>query len=464
MDPEGFPAPLVVGRYRLYHAIGSGGMATVHLGRLLGAEGFGRTVAIKRLRAQSASEPGVVQAFLDEARLATRIRHANVVATIDAVTEGGEAFLVMEYVEGESLASLVRRGAPDGIPAPVAVAIVIGALRGLHAAHDAVSESGDPLNLVHRDVSPQNILVGVDGVARVLDFGIAKALGRQQTTRNGELKGKLAYMAPEQLMGAGVTRRTDVFAAGIVLWELLTGRRLFGGEHEGETVNRALSAVVEPPSNVSPRAPRELDPIVLRALDRDLTKRYATAEQMAAELEKAMPPAPASVVGEWTRRVASDALEARARKVREVELHSTTSRPTGATVEASELVPVGATDAATLPIVATTVQRAPRRRWIAVVGLAVVLFAGTGWIALGHRGTASPGGVASSNPVVPAVESASPAPVPSSVAAEPPPATAATSAVSTVPVAAPRSSSPRLPRVTPAKQAGSSRGRLYTRD
>jgi serine/threonine protein kinase len=207
-------APRSIGRYVLYGEIASGGMATVHFGRLSGPAGFSRTVAIKRLHPQYAKDPEFVSMFLDEARLAARIRHPNVVTTLDVVTTGAEIFLVMEYVQGESLSRLLRAVRPMMTPADtrIVATIVSGVLHGLHAAHEARDEQGQPLRIVHRDVSPQNVLVGTDGVPRVLDFGVAKAAGRVQTTREGQLKGKLAYMAPEQVRGE-VTRVTDVYSA-----------------------------------------------------------------------------------------------------------------------------------------------------------------------------------------------------------------------------------------------------------
>src|SRR6478736_1694730 len=180
----------VAGRYALYGEIAAGGMATVHIGRLLGPVGFARTVAIKRLHPHYAKDPEFVSMFLDEARLAARIRHPNVVPTLDVVALDGELFLVMEYVQGESFARLVReaRRARLDVPPEVISAIVVGALNGLHAAHEATSERGEPLNIVHRDVTPQNILVGSDGVARLLDFGVAKAAGSlHATTRDGQI-------------------------------------------------------------------------------------------------------------------------------------------------------------------------------------------------------------------------------------------------------------------------------------
>src|SRR5438094_9657465 len=202
----------VVGRYALYGEIAAGGMATVHLGRLIGQVGFSRTVAIKRLHAQYAKDPEFVSMFLDEARLAARIRHPNVVATLDVVALRGELFLVMEFVQGESLSRLVRhaRETRGSMPVPIVGAVMSGVLQGLHAAHEARNERGEPLDVVHRDVSPQNVLVGVDGVARVLDFGVAKAIGRLQTTRDGQIKGKTAYMSPVHIERREVECRTYV--------------------------------------------------------------------------------------------------------------------------------------------------------------------------------------------------------------------------------------------------------------
>ena len=198
----------MLGRYLLYGEIASGGMATVHFGRLMGVVGFSRTVAIKRLHPHYARDPEVVTMFLDEARLAARIRHPNVLPTIDVVAADGEVFLVMEYVQGVPLSHLVQAATEQGrrVPPRIVSSILVDALNGLHAAHEATNERGEPLRLVHRDVSPQNIMVGADGVARVLDFGVAKAMGRLQTTRDGQVKGKLAYMAPEHLAGREVSR------------------------------------------------------------------------------------------------------------------------------------------------------------------------------------------------------------------------------------------------------------------
>jgi eukaryotic-like serine/threonine-protein kinase len=318
------PAPVpprIIGRYALYAEIAAGGMATVHFGRLVGAVGFSRTVAIKRLHPQFAKDPDFVTMFLDEARLAARVVHPNVVTTIDVVPIDDEVFLVMEYVHGEALSKLIRAARRSGglVPPPIASAIMSGALHGLHAAHEAKSERGEPLNIVHRDVSPQNILVGLDGVARVLDFGVAKAAMRAQSTRDGQMKGKVSYMAPEQLRGKGVDRRTDIFAAGIVLWETLTGRRLFDGDDPGEVLTKLLEARIPSPSEVEPRVPTELDTVVMRALDRDAEARFATARDFAIALEHAGQTALPRHVGEWVESIGGEPMARRAQQVAEIE-------------------------------------------------------------------------------------------------------------------------------------------------
>jgi hypothetical protein len=313
--------PQIVGRYVLYGAIASGGMATVHFGRLVGPAGFARPVAIKRLHAQFARDPEFVKMFLDEARLAARVSHPNVVQTLDLVEATDEVFLVMDYVRGLALASLARtvRAAGARIPPPIAVGIIVGVLEGLHAAHEAKDDMGERLDLVHRDVSPQNVLVGTDGVARLLDFGVAKASGRVQSTRDGQVKGKIAYMAPEQVQGQPLTRRTDIFAASVVLWEVLTGRRLFFGDSDADSLRRVLNDEVRTPSSFVPELPQALDRVVMRGLERDASKRYATAHEMAVDLGTCLPAAQAAVIGEWVERTAAAELGERASRIAAIE-------------------------------------------------------------------------------------------------------------------------------------------------
>src|SRR4051812_1737471 len=294
-----------IGRYRVYSELASGGMATVHLGCMLGPAGFSKVVAIKCLHARFALEAEFVAMFLDEARLTSSIHHPNVVASLDVVTEQGELLVVMEYIHGESLAALLRTSKQAGElpPLPVVTRVVCDALEGLHAAHVA-SLAGRCLNIVHRDVSPQNIMVGADGNSRVLDFGIAQAAIRSRVTASGTVKGKIAYMSPEQLQNQGVDARTDIFAAGVVLWEALTGKRLFFAPDPRETVSRLLNSIILPPSAIVPELPSELDRVVLKALERDPEQRFQSAHDFAEALRKATVEGSRRAVSEWVARIA----------------------------------------------------------------------------------------------------------------------------------------------------------------
>ncbi len=311
----------VVGRYALYGEIASGGMATVHIGRLLGPVGFARTIAIKRLHPQYAKDPEFVSMFLDEARVAARIAHPNVCATLDVVATQGELFLVMEYLQGETLSRMIRavRHRGEIIDPRIAVGVMAQTLHGLHAAHEAKSERGEALSIVHRDISPQNVLVGRDGITKVLDFGVAKAAGRFHTTREGNVKGKLPYMSPEQLRGQPVDRQTDVYAASVCLWEALTSKKLFKGDNEGSVLEQVLFGPIDPPSRWVPSVPPQVDALVMRGLERDKTKRFATAREYALALERTLPPALASDVGDWVENVAGDVLNERAERIAEIE-------------------------------------------------------------------------------------------------------------------------------------------------
>jgi serine/threonine-protein kinase len=319
-----------VGRYLLYGEIASGGMATVHLGKLHGPVGFSRTVAIKRLHSQYANDSEVAGMLIDEARMVAHVRHPNVVPTFDVVKQDKDLFLVMEYVHGAPLSRLVRaaRDSGDPIPRNIISAIMCGVLLGLHAAHDATNDEGQPLEIVHRDVSPENVLVGADGIARVLDFGVAKAVGRMHTTRDGQLRGKLAYMAPEQIRAETADRRTDVYGAGVVLWEMLTQKRLFEASNEGALLSRVLERIVEPPSALATDISEKLDLITLKAISRDPAKRFASTREMALALEEAVPIASPARVGQWVESLVGEELAERVKNVAKME-----SRPNSATKE-----------------------------------------------------------------------------------------------------------------------------------
>ncbi len=315
-----------VGRYCLHDAIASGGMATVHYARLTGPADFSRVVAVKRLHVHLASDPAFRAMLFDEARLSARVLHPNVVRTLDVVEDAGEVLIVMEYVLGESL-SRALRAAHERVPVAVAVGIIVGMLDGLHAAHEARDAYGAPLGIVHRDVSPQNVLVGADGVPRLIDFGIAKAASRLTTTEDGMEKGKRGYMAPEQLLGLPVSRETDVYGASVVLWELLAGRRLFAGEKGDAIVQRAIADVAVRPSQFAPEVSAALDAIVLRGLSRSPDGRPPTARAMAEDLSEACPPASAQAIASWLATVAGDALDIALEHVASIEREPVGSGP-----------------------------------------------------------------------------------------------------------------------------------------
>ncbi|AKF03933.1 substrate-binding domain-containing protein [Sandaracinus amylolyticus] len=309
-----------VGRYEILHRIASGGMGSVHLARAHGAAGFERLVAVKTLHPHLAHDDEFVAMFFDEARLAAQIRDPHVVATIDVLDEP-DLLLVMEYVEGVHLGVLVRRAQErEGrLAAPVVLRIVLDALQGLAAAHDLRDASGRPLGLVHRDVSPQNVLVGLDGVARLTDFGVARAEARRATTREGTLKGKLGYMAPELSAGETADARADLFAMGVVLWEALIGRRLFDGESDAEIAIRVSTAPVATLSSIEPSL-AALDAVMSRALARSRDARFGSAREMSDALERA-----ASSLGIATRRDVGEAVARLARDLIDAVREGTSS-------------------------------------------------------------------------------------------------------------------------------------------
>jgi eukaryotic-like serine/threonine-protein kinase len=311
---------LRVGRYETLRAIASGGMATVYLGRALGAGGFERLVALKVMHPHIAAEPEFVAMFLDEARLAARVRHPNVVATIDLVED--PLFLVMEYIEGPSLHLLLRTCARAKRPFPLGIAlrVFLDMLAGLHAAHELTDVNGELLNLVHRDVSPQNVLVGVDGVSRITDFGVARAESRLNSTRGTTLKGKLGYMPPEQVRGEPVDRRGDVYAAGVVLWEMLTEHRLFKAENEGALITQILGGPRQGLRELAPSVPVAIERVCMRALRSDPQERFATAAAFCDAVEQAIASTPGMAIAS-SRPVAAF--------IKELGLHAQPEQLTG---------------------------------------------------------------------------------------------------------------------------------------
>jgi len=273
-------------RYELIGEIASGGMATVFLARRDGAGGFQRLVAIKRLHPHLAHQDEFVEMFLDEARLAAAIHHPHVVPILES--ENGN-YVVMEFIEGDTLAGLAARALARGVmlPRAVAVRIVLDALSGLHAAHQLKDGEGRLLGLVHRDCTPQNILVGSDGSSRLTDFGVARAASRLAITRSQMVKGKVAYLSPEQATAGDLDRRSDLFTMGIVLWEVLTGRPLFQTDTEPMTISRLLTGPIPSVRQYAPDVAPELDEVCARALQRNVARRYSTAAAMSEALEAA---------------------------------------------------------------------------------------------------------------------------------------------------------------------------------
>lgn len=317
--PEAEAVPRRLGDYEILTELATGGVATVYVARHAGDAGFERLVAIKRVHRHLLRDADVFASLSDEARISALVRHPNVVATHEVLDQKGELCLVQEYVEGVSLALLHKRAmqrAGDGrLPVDVVARIAVDFLRGLHAAHEAVDLRGAALELVHRDVSPQNVLVGVDGVARLIDFGIARAEGRLTETRTGILKGKLAYMAPEQVGEREVDRRADLFATGVVLFELLAGVRPFDGTGDAESIARILAADADI-AKVAARSPA-LSAIVGRALAKAPEDRWSTAEDLAEAIAAATPLASDGTMRACVKEVAGEILEERRESIRE---------------------------------------------------------------------------------------------------------------------------------------------------
>ena len=332
--------PSSVGRYLLTQPIARGGMATVHAARLVAGDGFTRLVAAKRLHPQFVDDPEFVEMFHDEARIASRIHHPNVVTVLDIVHDGDEVILVQEYVHGVPLSYLFKLAMAANEPLPLAITLTVttGVLAGLHAAPEATADAGEPLGIVHRDVSPQNVLVSVDGIPRLVDFGIAKARTSVHHTREGFLKGKLAYMAPEQLRAEPVGRAADLYAAGVLLWELVVNRRFYDGKNDADFVRAVALGRTPTPTEVVERAEGApsaerwaqlylLEPIIVRAMACAPEDRYATAAEMAGALAEIAPCAPAVDVSAWVRVMGAEYLEKRQRLLLASEETERTSAP-----------------------------------------------------------------------------------------------------------------------------------------
>jgi serine/threonine-protein kinase len=309
------------GRYLLICRLASGGMANLYLARLAGPDGFEKLVAIKRIHEHLSHETDFITMFADEARLVARISHPNVVQVLELGFHKSSYFIAMEYVEGESLGALLGR---EGPPFAVCARIVANAAAGLHAAHQLRGRDGKLLGVVHRDVSPDNILVSYDGAVKVVDFGVAKARGNLYVTSIGTLKGKFSYMAPEQLKLDNIDCRADIFALGIVLHEITTRQHLFRAGSEQATMANVEKAPIPLPSRLVPGYPPALEAIVMRALERDPLARYQTAEAMQADLERYIVgtgnPVLSGAIADLMRRAFADRIEAKLALLRQLEL------------------------------------------------------------------------------------------------------------------------------------------------
>ncbi len=314
-----------LGKYQLLLRIGRGGMATVWVAREQAeSPSDQRLVAVKAILPDLAADQEFSKMFVDEGRIIRMIRHPNVVDVFESSEQDGVGFIAMEWIEGDSLHAIIAEaGKRRPIPPEMAVRIIADAAAGLHAAHELKDDKGGPMNVVHRDVSPHNILIGVDGAVKLVDFGVAKAMGRlSEVTSAGQLKGKFGYMSPEQAMAKKVDRRSDVFALGIVLFELTTGRRLFRGQHDAETLHMVVSGKIPRPSTIDPSYPAALEEIVLKALQRDLGKRYQTAAEFQQALDGYLKAervvVPRAGIANLLKKVLGERIEQRRKAIRTV--------------------------------------------------------------------------------------------------------------------------------------------------
>jgi len=478
-----------LGRYELLGLIATGGMGKVYLARAVGEGGFEREVALKVMHEHLLYEPDFIAMFLDEARLAARIRHPHVVPTLDIEKTDTDLFLVMEFVEGLTASGMLkqlrrrerarrkqdstwdtglstaggRQGRPPvtgPLPLDMACRIAVDVLSGLHAAHELTDRDRQALNLVHRDVSPGNVLIGADGVARITDFGVARAETRLTSTMGGQIKGKLPYMPPEQLMAAEVDRRADIYSAAVVLWEMLVGRRLYDDEQQGALIRNVLQGASRAPSELNPTVPTAVDAVCMRGLANDPGARFATAADFGEALEEAVRSAGASpanprqlaaFVSTFDTNVSAmadarkSAPKSSSSVVRRVDLSSPSSM-TGPSLPAAR-----SGDRPSGRSVSTITAGQPRSRlgalgWM-LGGAALVLVGGVvGVLAVVGMGSNAPAGpAAAATPTVVVASTALPGPVEA-------PATTASPRVEPTPTAEPSSSTTTEPEAPSSKK------------
>lgn len=288
MAPTDLKKPARFGKYTLIDRIAVGGMAEIFLARQAGLEGFEKTIVIKRIRPHLSKQPNFVKMFLNEAKLAAQLNHPNIVQIYDLGKISESYFIAMEYVFGRDMRRIIPKADTLGIPFPMVYALKIASsvCEGLYYAHQKVDMYGQALNIVHRDVTPENIFVSFDGTVKVLDFGIAKAANQIEQTRAGEIKGKLSYMSPEQCMGKPLDSRSDLFSLGTVLYEWLTGFKLFTGDSEVAILKSITEGKIYAPSYFKADIPEAVEAILMRALEKDREKRYQTAWEMQYDLDQ----------------------------------------------------------------------------------------------------------------------------------------------------------------------------------
>ena len=311
------------GRFTLVKRLATGGMAEIWLARQRGLAGFNRFVVIKKILPHLSEQSTFVEMFLDEARTSAQLNHPNIVQIFDLGKEGDAYFIAMEFIAGENLAAVAWRGLQRKRPIPfeLSARIVAETCRALHYAHTSVGGDGRPLEIVHRDVSPQNVLVSYEGAIKVVDFGIAKAATKSEQTKTGMLKGKFSYMSPEQCLGHPVDARSDIFALGILLYELTTGKRLFKHESELMILEMITKRPIVPPRRVAPQIPEGLEAIILRALRKSPRERFSNAEDMRGELERVLEtfsgPSTSYALGRHMQALFQDRMEEK-RRLREL--------------------------------------------------------------------------------------------------------------------------------------------------
>jgi eukaryotic-like serine/threonine-protein kinase len=422
-----------VDRYHLIRRIGRGGMGEVYLAELEPVPGVRKLAAVKLLK-DVGLDPGAEGAFAAEARLAALISHPNVVQLVDAGVSDDTPWLAMEYVAGLSLNELLRASA-TALPPWVGARIIADACAGLHAVHEATNECGEPLKIVHRDVTPHNVLIGWDGIVKVTDFGVARSALQSTVTKTGTVKGKLAYMAPEQASGAQVDRRADVFALGILLFETLTGKKLFKSHNATETLAKVLRCELPPLAEVAPQLSPELRQIIARALERDPAARYASAREMQRALEAALRTAGVVIGPLDVAEVIASLLPARVREHEAWLREHSRDRPersvSGAHSRQRADLTAAPTSAATIDATLELAPAAPQRwgwRWPLAVALGVLLTFGAAlfsWSRLREPSLASPISAATASmhvaelELVPQMDPLPEPPAPSAPAAEP---------------------------------------------